>query len=76
MAYRVTLDDAKGRLLELIELAIHGEEVFILKDQNPVVKLEPVVSSKRRPKFGSARGLVAMAEDFDAPLEAFSEYMP
>lgn len=29
-----------------------------------------------RPQFGSARGMVIMADDFDEPLEAFAEYMP
>ena len=28
-----------------------------------------------RPRFGSARGLIKMADDFDEPLEDFAEYM-
>jgi hypothetical protein len=28
------------------------------------------------PRFGSARGLVRMSDDFDAPLEDFEEYAP
>lgn len=36
----------------------------------------PVASTKPRPKFGSARGLIKMADDFDAPLADFDEYMP
>jgi len=50
--------------------------VFILKDDHPVVQLVPLEPAKRHPQFGSATGLVVMAEDFDAPLEDFSEYMP
>ncbi len=76
MAYQVRLDEAKVRLLDLIEAATRGEEVLILKDGRPVVRLVPVVPAKRQPRFGSAKGLVVMAEDFDAPLEDFSEYMP
>ena len=31
---------------------------------------------KRKPRFGSAKGLIIyMADDFDAPLEDFREYM-
>ncbi|MGB8298990.1 MAG: DUF2281 domain-containing protein [Polyangia bacterium] len=29
-----------------------------------------------RPKFGSARGRVLMAPDFDEPLDDFADYMP
>lgn len=76
MTYRVKLDEAKVRLLDLIEAAIRGEDVFILKDSHPVVRLVPLKRPKRHPQFGSAKGLVVMAEDFDAPLEDFSEYMP
>jgi antitoxin ParD1/3/4 len=28
------------------------------------------------PRFGSAKGLVRMSDDFDAPLEDFEEYAP
>ena len=76
MAYQVQLDEAKGRLLDLIEAATRGEDVLILKDGRPVVRLVPVAPPKRQPRFGSAKGLVMVAEDFDAPLEDFSEYMP
>jgi len=32
--------------------------------------------TKRNPQFGSAKGLIKMANDFDAPLYDFEEYMP
>jgi hypothetical protein len=32
-------------------------------------------SSKPRPKFGSAKGLIEMSDDFDEPLEDFKDYM-
>lgn len=69
MAQRVKLDEAKARLLDLIEAAIRGEEVFILKNDHPVVQLVPLEPTERRPHFGSAKGLIVMAEDFDAPFE-------
>lgn len=28
-----------------------------------------------RPRFGSARGMITMSDDFDEPLEDFAEYM-
>ncbi len=72
--YEVSLDEAKTSLLNLIDAAIKGEEVFI-KDDQRIVQLVPTEKPKRHPQFGSARGLVAMADDFDAPLVDFEEYM-
>jgi antitoxin (DNA-binding transcriptional repressor) of toxin-antitoxin stability system len=74
--HQVKLDEAKTRLLDLIEAAIKGEDVFILKDDQQTVQLVPVELPKRRPQFGSAKGLIVMADDFDAPLADFNEYMP
>jgi len=74
--HRVKLDEAKTRLPDLIETAIKGEDVFILKDDQQVVQLVPVEPPKRHPQFGSAKGLVVLAGDFDAPLADFNEYMP
>jgi antitoxin (DNA-binding transcriptional repressor) of toxin-antitoxin stability system len=74
--YQVSLDEAKTRLLDLIEAAIKGENVYIFKEDRQMVQLVPVEPPKRRPQFGSAKGLIVMADDFDAPLADFNEYMP
>lgn len=70
----VTLDEAKIQLVDLVEAAISGETVFITKDGQQV-QLVPVGRSLQRPQFGSARGKIWMADDFDAPLPDFDEYM-
>ena len=70
----VTLDEAKTRLVDLIEAAAAGEEVFITKDEALSVQLVPRVVKKRKRQFGSANGLISMAPDFDEPLEDFKEY--
>jgi prevent-host-death family protein len=71
----VTLDDAKKHLGDLIEAAVNGDEVVITKGDRPVVKLVPVGATNAQPRFGSAKGLITMSDDFDAPLEDFGEYM-
>ncbi len=76
MVYKITLDEAKTQLLDLIEAAMQGNEVFILKDDQQLIQLVPVSSPPRNPQFGSAKGLIEIAADFDAPLEDFSDYMP
>jgi len=58
-----------------MDAAIRGEEVLIVNNDRQAVQLVPVVLSQRRPQFGSAQGLIVMADDFDAPLADFDEYM-
>ncbi len=66
--------EAKRRLRDLIAAAARGETVLIQENQT-IVQLVPVGQVKPRPKFGSAKGLVHIADDFDEPLDDFKEYM-
>jgi antitoxin (DNA-binding transcriptional repressor) of toxin-antitoxin stability system len=74
--YQVKLEEAKSRLLTLIKAAIKGEKVLIWTDDQQAVQIVPVTPPKRHPQFGSAKGLIAMTDDFDAPLPDFAEYVP
>jgi prevent-host-death family protein len=71
----ITLAEASKNLPELIEAAISGEEIVIMKDNQPVVKLTPVSPMKGRRHPGSAKGLITISDDFDEPLEDFKDYM-
>ncbi len=73
--YKVGVDDAQKRLPDLVNAALSGEDVFIVKDDQQTVQLTPVTHPARHPQFGSAKGLIEMSDDFDAPLEDFAEYM-
>jgi antitoxin (DNA-binding transcriptional repressor) of toxin-antitoxin stability system len=74
------LEEATLHLEELIDAAVRGEEVIITAPDTTgerTVKLvaettEEAVS--RLPRFGSAKGLIHMREDFDDPLPDFDEY--
>jgi len=70
----VTLEEAKTHLVDLIEAAAAGEEIFITKSKDLAVQLVPRPMKKRVRQFGSAKGLISMAADFDEPLEDFKEY--
>lgn len=74
--YQVKLEEAKNRLLTLINAAIKGEKVLIWTDDQQAVQIVPIAPPKRHPQFGSAKGLISMADDFDAPLQDFAEYVP
>ena len=68
------LDEARANLPELIENAFRGETVLIMDEQEHLVQLSPVTSSRKARKAGSAKGLIKIADDFDAPLSDFDEY--
>ena len=70
----VHIRDARSRLADLVDAAIAGECVYIEKEPGLVVQLVPVEKPLRRPRFGSARGLVTIHEDFDEPLADMAEY--
>ena len=72
---QIDLNEAKRHLIDLIDIALSGEEVVITQDDQPVLKLIRVVAPKARRQAGSAQGLITMASDFDAPLEDFRAYM-
>jgi antitoxin (DNA-binding transcriptional repressor) of toxin-antitoxin stability system len=72
---QVDIEEAKTSLPALIDAAVKGEEIVIAKDEEHVVRLVPVSRAKPRPRFGSAEGLITMADDFDEPLDDFEEYV-
>lgn len=74
--HQVNLQEAGTQLAKLIEEAANGEEVVITRSDGSAFRIVPISSIKPRPTFGSARGLVSMADDFDDPLEDFKDYAP
>ena len=71
----IDLNKFQENLAELVKLAANGEGILITKEHKPFVKLVPAMERKRQRQFGSAKGLIKIAEDFDEPLEDFKEYM-
>jgi len=73
---QVTLEQASKGLSDLVDAAVGGEEIVVVRDDLAGVRLVPIESvSQNRPQFGSAKGLIQMSDDFDAPIEDFREYM-
>jgi len=79
MHHYVRLEDAAIPFSALIQKVMNGEEVFITQNQKPIAKIVSVsgapAKSRKLIKAGSAKGLIKIADDFDAPLEDFREYM-
>ena len=67
--------EAGNCLPELIAQSIGGSEVVITRCGEPAVKLVALTGQKRKRRFGSAKGLIKISDDFDEPLDDFREYM-
>lgn len=72
--HQVNLKEAETQLAKLIEEAASGEEVVIIRNDGASFKIVPLSTVGANPKFGSAKGLVKLSDDFDEPLEDFEEY--
>lgn len=78
---QVTIAEAQARLPELLELVRAGEGMEIYGDSAwmfRVCAIPPLPSPEEgRPAtgFGSCRGMIWVADDFDAPLDEMREYM-
>jgi antitoxin (DNA-binding transcriptional repressor) of toxin-antitoxin stability system len=72
----IDIGDALSRLRELLEAAEQGTEIIITREQQPIVRLEPIGSAEREPPIlGWARGsVVDIAPDFDEIPEGFEDY--
>lgn len=70
---KIDAADPQIKLHELINAILEGEGIVILTAED-AIQLVPVSTKKRR-RAGTAEGLIWIADDFDAPLDDFKEYM-
>jgi len=69
MVIEVGVHEAKTNLSQLLRRVAGGEEVLITRGGDPVARLVPAHSRRRR-VLGRDAGRIAIADDFDAPLPA------
>lgn len=73
---QVDLTEAEHKLRELVKLAAGGHEIVITDPQDhPIARLISFRPTAWKRKAGNAKGKIWMAEDFDAPLNDFKDYM-
>jgi antitoxin (DNA-binding transcriptional repressor) of toxin-antitoxin stability system len=78
MSSFISLEEAQARLPEVIARLIPGQQLFITNAEGHIVaRLIGEAPPPEEPiQPGSAKGkILYMADDFDAPLEDFKEYM-
>ena len=74
----VTLQQAQAQLPQLLKRMVPGEELFIEQDNQRVARLiaEAALSPSARVAGQGQGQVIFMADDFNAPLNDFQEYMP
>ncbi len=68
MVLDVNVHQAKTHLSRLLEQAMAGDEIIIMKSGKRLVRLVPVDGAPVSRKLGSAKGDFVVPDDFDAPL--------
>lgn len=65
---KVNVHEAKTHFSRLLDRALAGEEVIVMKSGRPLVKLVPVEGAPAPRTLGSAKGDFVTPADFNAPL--------
>jgi prevent-host-death family protein len=68
MVYQVNIREAKTHLSWLVDRAAAGEEIIIAKSGRPIARLVAMDKDLSPRVFGTMRGKIRIADDFDAPL--------
>jgi prevent-host-death family protein len=74
MAVTVNMHEAKTQLSRLVVRAAAGEEILIARAGKPVARLTPLAPSRLTRTFGTAKGKVRIAKDFDGPVPGFEAF--
>ncbi len=68
MTVEANVHDAKTHLSRLLDQALAGDDVIIMRSGRPLVRLVPVELAQHRRELGTAAGDFVVPQDFDAPL--------
>ncbi len=71
----VDLTNVPPRLRELVAEAARTGEIVLTEGGEAVAKIVPLHHGRAARQPGSARGLIHMADDFDATPEDFKDYV-
>ncbi|MEK7262982.1 MAG: type II toxin-antitoxin system prevent-host-death family antitoxin [Bacteroidota bacterium] len=69
----ITLQEVTAHTQQFIHKAEQGEEIIVTENDKPIAKISSVV--KEPFGYGSAKGEIYIADDFDETPEDFKEYV-
>jgi len=68
MATQLELNEMGPALSAAVDKARRGEDVTISESGRPIARIVPIEHQNRTPQLGALKGLIEIADDFDAPL--------
>ncbi|MFF6793041.1 type II toxin-antitoxin system Phd/YefM family antitoxin [Streptomyces filamentosus] len=72
-ARQYNVHEAKTHFSKILEAVATGEEVIISKAGEPVAKVVPLAGKVHRTDYGSLKGRITVADDFDELPEGWDE---
>jgi prevent-host-death family protein len=75
MATLVNMHDAKSSLSRLVKRAAAGEDIVIANHGKPVAMITRLPKDHAKLPWDVFKGKIEIAEDFDAPLPEFKDYL-
>lgn len=77
MSLTVSVEEAQGKLKQLISQLGPGDELIITEDDRPIATLSAKTAEQRKRRVpGLGKGMITILSDDDEHLKDFSEYMP
>jgi prevent-host-death family protein len=64
----INIHEATKHFSRIVEEVAHGKEVVITKAGVPMVKMVPLAAKRPALKYGTLKGKITIANDFDAPF--------
>jgi len=74
MALTVNMREAKKRLSRLVSQVLEGEEILIARAGKPVARLTRIERKVEPRRFGTAKGNVRIAKDFDSSVPGLEDF--
>ena len=74
MATQFELKDMGAAFTAAVDKARRGEDVTIAETGHPVARIVPISPRDRVPELGALKGLIEIADDFDAPVFCYTSW--
>ncbi|HVS71990.1 MAG TPA: type II toxin-antitoxin system prevent-host-death family antitoxin [Phycisphaerae bacterium] len=77
MSHTITVEEAAGRLAELIATLAPGDEITLVSKNQPVARLTPAAKRTLPRAFGACKGMLMKNPDVpeNVYLDDFKDYM-
>ncbi|HMW03330.1 MAG: hypothetical protein K1Y36_21710 [Blastocatellia bacterium] len=83
MLQQIDIAEVQAHLSELLEKVIQGDEILIMQNEKPLVRMLPALAAPcpespkpPRPAPGLAKGRVHLTTDFNDSFEDYSDDIP